>query len=213
MSISEQPKVGRPVTNSTGQLLDRLIQAGVDILNEQGADADLSVNQLAQRAKISKRTVYTVVAGKEELISHIMCRGIQTATSVLEQPVGTAAEARAVLGQFLKVWVAFACGPEAIGIYVMAIRERTRYPTIGAAYYRTRDVQGKQQLVAWMERMQAKHFIATDDPILTADLALTMAAAERQRVLALGVDVPLTPDQLDRRIEAALQFVFRETAA
>lgn len=201
------------MTNSVEQLLDRLIQAAVDILNEQGADADLSVNQLAQRAKISKRTVYTVIASKEELISHVMCRGIQTATSVLEQPVGTAADARAVLARFLKIWVAFACGPEAVGIYVMAIRERTRYPTIGAAYYRTRDEQGKQQLVAWMERMRAKHFIATDDPLLTADLALTMAAAERQRVLALGVDVPLTPEQLDRRVEATLQFVFREKAA
>ena len=213
MSISEQPKVGRPVTNSSGQLLDRLIQAGVDILNEQGADADLSVNQLAQRAKISKRTVYTVVAGKEELISHIMCRGIQTATSVLEQQVGTAVEARAVLEHFLRMWVAVACGPEAIGIYVMAIRERTRYPTIGAAYYRTREEQGKQQLVAWMKRMQAKHFIATDDPVLTADLALTISAAERQRVLALGVDAPFTPEQLERRVEAALEFVFRGTAA
>lgn len=209
----EPGKVGRPVTNSLEQLLDRLIQAAVDILNEQGADADLSVNQLAQRARISKRTVYTVVAGKEELISHIMRRGIQTATSVLEQPVDTAAEARALLARFLEVWVAFACGPEAIGIYVMAIRERSRYPTIGAAYYRTREQQGKQHLVAWMERMQKKDFIATDDPVLTADLALTMVAAERQRVLALGMDVPLTSEQLERRIEAALQFVFREKAA
>lgn len=209
---AQAPKVGQPVTNTPEQLLDRLIQAAIDILNEQAADADFSVTQVAQRAKVSKKTVYTVVASKEELIAHIIRRGAQVATTLLEMPVANATDARNVLSRFLKEWVAFACGPQAVGIYVMAIRERCRYPAIGAAYYRARNEQGLQQLVDWVERMQKKQFIATGDALMTADLALTMAAAERQRILALGMDEPFTPEQLDRRIEAILQFVFNEKA-
>lgn len=209
----QQPKAGRPVTNCPKELLDRLIQAANDILEEQAADADFSVSELAQRARISKRTVYTVVESKEELITHLIRRGIQVATTRLDAPVASAADARDVLACFLREWVAFVSGPQAVGIYVMAIRERSRYPAIGAAYYRAREEQGKQQLAAWMERMQQKGYIAAGDPSLMADLALIMAAAERQRNLALGLEVQITPEQTERRIEAILQFVFRHGPA
>ena len=212
MSNAERPKVGRPVSNTPEQLLDRLIQAAVDILNEQAADADLSVAQLAQRARVSKKTVYTAVASKEELIGHVIRHGAQVATTMLDTPVADAGAARHVLASFLKDWIGFACGPQAVGIYVMAIRERSRYPAIGAAYYRSRKEHGLQQLAAWLKRMQGKHFCPAGDPVMTADLVLTMASAERQRVLALGMDEPFPPEEQARRIDAILQFVFRETA-
>lgn len=207
----QQTKAGRPVTNTPDALLDRLIRSAIDILSEQAADAEFSVTEVARRAGISKRTVYTVVASKEELIAHVIGRGAGVVMPLLDLPVATAADARAVLGRFLEEWVAFVCGPLAVGIYVMAIRERCRYPAIGAAYYRARSDQGLQQLAAWLERMQGKGFIAEGDPVMTADLALTMAAAERQRILALGIDASFTPEQLERRIAAVLQFVFGAT--
>lgn len=204
----QHTKAGRPVTNTPDALLDRLIRAAIDILSEQAADAEFSVTEVARRAGISKRTVYTVVASKEELIAHVIGRGAGVVTPLLDLPVATAADARAVLARFLEEWVAFVCGPLAVGIYVMAIRERCRYPAIGAAYYQGRSDQGLQQLAAWIERMQRKGFIAGGDPVLTADLALTMAAAERQRMLALGIDAPVTAEQMERRIGAVLRFVF-----
>lgn len=213
MSKEERPKVGRPVTYTPDQMLDRLIGAAVDILNEQAADADFSVAQVAQRAKVSKRTVYTVISSKEELIGHIIRRGAQVATTMLDLPVANAADARVVLARFLEEWVNFACGPQAVGIYVMAIRERSRFPAIGEAYYLSRNEHGLKQVAAWLERMCRKNFCPAQDPAMTADLALTMAAAERQRILALGIDEPSSPQQLKERIDAILQFVFREPAA
>jgi AcrR family transcriptional regulator len=210
MTKPEQPKVGRPVSSTPEQLRERLVTAAVEILSEQAADADFSVAQLAQRAGVSKRTVYTAVAGKEELISHIIRRGAQLATTMLEPPVPDAAAARDVLARFLKAWAVFACGPQAVGVYVMSIRERSRFPAIGEAYYSSRDTHGLQPLAAWLERMQKKGFVPAGDAAMTADLALTMASAERQRILALGMDEPFTPEQLERRIDAILQFVFRE---
>jgi AcrR family transcriptional regulator len=212
MSTAERPKVGRPVSNTPEQLLERLIQSAVDILSEQAADADLSVAQLAQRAKVSKKTVYTVVASKEELIAHVIRHGAQVATTMLDMPVANAAGAREVLASFLKDWIRFACGPQAVGIYVMAIRERSRYPAIGAAYYRSRNEHGLQQLAAWLRRMHDKQFCPAEDAVMTADLVLTMASAERQRVLALGMDAPFTAEQEARRIDAILAFVFRAHA-
>jgi len=208
MSKEERPRVGRPALHTPEQLRDRLIQTAVEILNEQAADADFSVAQLAQRAGVSKKTVYTVVASKEELIADIIRHGAQVATTMLDTPVTDAAGARATLARFLQDWIHFACGPQAVGIYVMAIRERTRYPAIGAAYYRSRNEHGLQQLAAWLKRMDAKRFCVVGDPVMTADLALTMAAAERQRILALGIDAPFTPSQQEQRIEAIVHFIF-----
>lgn len=210
MSKPEKPKVGRPASYTPEQLLERLIQVAVDILSEQAADADLSMARLAQRAKVSKRTLYTAVEGKEELIAHIIRRGAQLATTMLEPPVTDASGAREVLSHFLHEWARFACGPQGVSIYVMSIRERSRFPGIGAAYYRSRTMHGLEPLAAWLQRMHAKQFIPATDALMTADLALTMASAERQRILALGMAEPFTPAQLSQRIDAIVEFVFQE---
>jgi AcrR family transcriptional regulator len=210
MIKEERPKVGRPATYTPEQVLERLIGAAVEILNEQAANADFSVAQVAQRAKVSKRTVYTVISTKEELIHHIIRHGAKVATTMLDLPVASAADARSVLARFLTEWAHFACGPQAVGIYVMAIRERSRFPAIGEAYYHSRSEHGLKQLAGWFERIGNKKFCPVQDPTLTADLALTMAAAERQRILALGIDRPYAPDELEARVRTIVQLVFRD---
>lgn len=213
MRSEERPKVGRPATYTPEQVLERLVGAAVELLNEQAANADFSVAQVAQRAKISKRTVYTVISSKEELIDHIIRRGARVATTLLELPVASAADARAVLARFLTEWANFACGPQAVGIYVMAIRERSRFPAIGEAYYHSRSEHGLKQLTSWFTRMGKKKFCPVEDPEITADLALTMAAAERQRILALGIDAPFGPAELEARVRAIVHLVFRDQVA
>lgn len=210
MSTIARPKVGRPPMHTPDQLLDRLITAAEEILNEQAADADFSVAQVAQRAKVSKRTFYTAIASKEELIAHIVRRGAQLATTLLEQPVTSAASAREVLARFLTEWVHFACSPQALGIYAMAVRERTRYPAIGLASYTSRTEHGMRQLAQWLKRMHGKKFLEAQDSELTADLLLTMAASERQRMLALGIASPMTDEQLLNRINLIMRLVFRD---
>lgn len=209
MNHPPRPRVGRPPTHTPEQLLDRLVQAAAELLDEQAADADFSVAQLAERAKVSKRTVYAAVSSKEELIGHIIARGAQVATTMLEPPVTSAAGARAVLASFLKEWVHFACSPQAVGIYVMAIRERSRFPAIGEAYYTSRTEHGLRQLAAWLKRMHGKRFLEAPDADLTAELLLAMAGSERQRVLALGMPAPLSGDLLEQRVAAILRLVFR----
>lgn len=200
-------KVGRPQVHTPYQLLERLVQAASDLLAEQGADADVSVAQIAARAKVSKRTVYTAIASKEELLAEVIRRDVETATAMLDAPVASAADARAVLARFLTLWNGVACGPSAVGILVLAIRERSRYPAIGAAYHRSRTEHGFQKLAGWLGRMDAKKYMPVPDPDLTAEFLLTMVASERQRKLALGIDAPLSAGELDARVNAILQFL------
>lgn len=205
-------KPGRPAIHTPAQILDRLIDAATAMLDEQGADVELSMAQVAKRAGLSKRTVYTVIASKEELISHIVRRGAASVTAILAQAVPDPASARDVLSRFLHQWEAFACGPRAVGIYVMAIRERSRYAAIGAAYYRSRNEHGLQQLTAWLARMRAKRYFHIEDPAMTAEFALTMVASERQRMLALGMEATQTPDQLARRVAAVVRLLLPESS-
>jgi AcrR family transcriptional regulator len=206
-------KLGRPPIHTPAQVLDRLIDAARAMLDEQGADVELSMAQVAKRAGLSKRTVYTVIASKEELISHIVRRGAASVTAILAQAVPDPASARDVLSRFLHQWEAFACGPRAVGIYVMAIRERSRYAGIGAAYYQSRNEHGLQQLTAWLARMRAKRHFHIEDPAMTAEFALAMVASERQRMLALGMEAPQTPDQLARRVAAVVRLLLPESSS
>ncbi len=205
--MEAKTKVGRPQLHTPDQLLERLVQAASDLLSEQGADADVSVAQIAARAKVSKRTVYTAIASKEELLAQVIRRDVESVTVMLDAPVTSAADARSVLARFLTLWAGIACGPSAVGIYVLAIRERSRYPAIGAAYQRSRAEHGLQKLAGWLARMDAKKYMLVPDPDMTAEFVLSMVASERQRKLALGIDAPLSHGELDARVNAILQLV------
>lgn len=206
-ATASRARVGRPVAHTPEQLLERLVQAAVDLLDEQGADADVSVAQIAARAKLSKRTVYTAIASKEELIAHVIRQNVAAVTELLDAPVASSSAARSMLAQFLTQWAVMACKPGAIGVFVMAIRERNRYPAIGVAYQRARSENGLERLAAWLARMDAKQFLAIPDPGLTAEFLITLVVAERQRKLALGLDAPLSDAELAERVAAILRMV------
>jgi len=195
---------GRPLAYTPDELLDRLVQAVIDLLAEQGADADISVARIAARAKVSKRTVYTAIESKEELIGQVIRRGAQLVTGMLDSPVNSGDAARALLARFLAEWTERACGPTAVGIFVMAICERSRYPAIGAAYQAARHDYGFQKLADWLARMDVEGWLTVPDPALRAEFLLTLATSERQRALALGLDAPLGVAEQAGRIDAIM---------
>lgn len=205
--VSNRPRVGRPAAHTTEQLRERLVQAAVELLDEGGADADVSVAQIAARAKLSKRTVYTVISSKEELIGHVIRHNVSSVTEILEAPVASREAAHAMLARFLTEWATMACGPGAVGAFVMAIRECSRYPAIGVAYQRSRSEYGVEKLAGWLARMHAKQFIYAPDPAMTAEFVVTMVVAERQRKLALGLDAPLSDAELAARVAAIVSLV------
>ena len=205
------PKRGRPATTTPAQVLDKLLRAATDILGEQTIDADFSMAQIAQRAGMSKRTVYTAVQGKEMLIAHLISRNTLKAITVLDTPVPDAAGARDVLQRFLSLWATLALAPVAVGIYTMAVRERSRYPELGLMYYRSGTQHGQDQLTQWLAGMAAQGFLQCDDPALTADLLMAMITAE-QRTLALGILRTADPARIARRIGAILALVFGTAA-
>ena len=136
MKIPEKPRVGRPPAYTPEQLLARLVQAAIDLLAEQGADADVSVAQIAARAKVSKKTVYMAIASKEELISHVIRHNVEAVAGPVDRAEWRTRRRHAPRSRvFLAEWEQMACGSTAVGIYVMAIRERSRYPAIGASYF------------------------------------------------------------------------------
>ena len=205
--VKKTPKIGRPVTSTPEQQLAKLIEAAIDILNEQTIDADFSMAQIALRAGISKRTVYTLVSSKEELVSHILKRNIVKTTDVLEADVGNAADARSLLTRFLIAWAEVAIAPLTVGLFVMAIRERSRFPSIGTAYYQAGKLNGVAQLSRWLKRMRERKLLVMDDPLLVADLLLSTTASEPQRALALGVPTTLKTKDFEKRIAAIVTLI------
>ena len=202
----ERPKRGRPPASTPDQVLDKLLRAATDILVEQTADADFSMAQIALRAGVSKRTVYTVVPGKEMLIAHLISRNTTSALTILDTPVPDAAAARAVLARFLTQWATLALAPLAVGIYAMAVREHSRYPDIGRMYYHSGAEAGQRELGLWLQRMHGAGRLHCADPDLTADLLLSMAAAE-QRLLALGIQRATGPAAIAHRVAGAVTLV------
>jgi AcrR family transcriptional regulator len=200
-------RIGRPQEHTPAALLARLIQAATDILGEQAIDAGFTMSQVALCAGMSKRTVYTVVSGKEELVAHVIRNDVLVATDVLHEPVTDHDAAVRVLTRFLLAWFRRATAPLSVGLFAMAIRERVRFPDIGVAYYRAGKLNGVAQLGAWLTRMHAAGHLIVADPPLVADVLLSLLASEPQRALALGVDADLGDEAMKQRIARVISLV------
>jgi TetR/AcrR family transcriptional regulator, mexJK operon transcriptional repressor len=205
---TRRTRAGRPPSSTPEQQLTKLIGAAIGILGVQTIDADFSMTQIALRAGISKRTVYTLVSSKEELVSHILTNNIVPTTNVLDTPVTDSTSARAVLTRFLVAWALVAVSPLTVGLFVMAIRERSRFPAIGTSYYRSGKQNGIAQLSRWLKRMHEQKFLIVHDSLLVADVLLSTTASEPQRALALGVPAALKPKDLEKRIAAIVALIF-----
>lgn len=200
-------RTGRPQESTPDELLARLIKAATDILGEQDIDADFSMSQIALRAAMSKRTVYTVVASKEELVSHVIRNDVMAVIDVLHEPVASRDEAEQLLAKFLLAWSKRATAPLNVGLFTMAIRERARFPGIGVAYYHAGKLNGVAQLGAWLLATRDAGHLALKDPLLVADVLLSLLAAEPQRALALGMKNDLGDDHVRQRIANVIRLV------
>src|SRR5204863_7331794 len=135
MSLQSEPDTrgqarghgGRPSRLESAQLSDRILDVATALFLNDGFGAT-SIEAVAKRAGISKRTLYHRFSGKEMLFEAVVRRLIERwtppfDTALLEAP-SLAEGLRQAAGHMLKV----ALTPEALALHRMVIAEARRFP-------------------------------------------------------------------------------------
>jgi len=187
---------GRPSKADAERLADRIVDAATELFFTLGYGAT-TIEAVAQRARISKRTFYHRFEDKSALFSAVVHRTIERLRPPADVPLLDGTSLPEILRGLAVLILRAALSPPAISLHRLIVAESRRFPKLAAVV----DNQGASEeairLIAGVLEADARAGNLTlDNPTFAAQQFLHMVIAMPQR-RAMGLGTAMTPAELE----------------
>jgi TetR/AcrR family transcriptional regulator, mexJK operon transcriptional repressor len=187
---------GRPSHAAALELRDRILKVATELFLTEGYGST-SIEAVATRAGISKRTFYYRFEDKAALFAAVVHRIIEQIRPPPGVPLLEGATLQEILRRLAGLILRAALAPQAIALHRLIIAESVRFPHLARALY---DEGGTQEAIALIVDLLSREL---REPRLTVELRSFAAAQFLHMVVALpqrrimGLGVPMTPSELE----------------
>lgn len=198
---------GRPRDTAKDEAI--LLAAG-DLFMEHGYEA-VSVDAVAQKAAVSKATIYARYADKEALFRAVLtheCERVVAPSSFIPDPD---LSLRDVLIMLAERFLGLVTGEKAMGMHRVLVAESVRAPRVSELFYETAVETLKNRFADWLRAQTDAGRLAVHDPAGAAWRFLGAVKGEAHLRAALGLP-PVPPDRLRTHIEACADEFIRAHA-
>jgi TetR/AcrR family transcriptional repressor of mexJK operon len=177
---------GRPSRVESAQLSDRILDVATMLFLGDGFGAT-SIEAVAKRAGISKRTFYHRFHSKEELFEAVVRRLIGRWTPPFDMAVLDGPDLAEVLRRVGGYMLDVALTPQALSLHRIMIAEGQRFPTLARILYEHGMAAGTERIAREFERRTASGEFAGIEPRFAAEqFIMMMVTGPRRRALGLG---------------------------
>jgi TetR/AcrR family transcriptional repressor of mexJK operon len=187
---------GRPSKAAAEQLAGRIVDAGSELFFSLGYGAT-TIDAVAQRAGISKRTFYDRYDGKSALLSAVVHRTIERMRPPADVPLLRGNSLEEILRGLAGLILRAALSPPAIALHRLIVAESGRFPDLAAVMSREGATEEAIRLIADLlkrEKRVSKHVLK--NPAFAANQFLHMLIAVPQR-RALGIGTAMTVGEVE----------------
>lgn len=202
---------GRPRELSQTERRRRLVDAAERVFLDQGYGAT-SMDDIADRASMSKKTLYQVFATKEALFTAVMSDRLASLITAFESEQERK-PSRRVLEDYLMQVALLVLSPGVIGMHRVLIAEAWRTPELAQTFHRECPGRGKAILVRWLAKLCAEEGLTLEDPEEAAGMLFGMAIGELHMKLLMGAMRPPSKAAIVRRVRRALDIFLKGAAA
>lgn len=189
---------GRPSRLESARLSDRILDVATALFLGDGFGAT-SIEAVAKRAGISKRTFYHRFSGKEMLFEAVVRRMIERWMPPFDAALLEAPSLAIALSRSAEHILKIALTPEALALHRMVIAEARRFPGLARILHELGAAAGIERIAREFERRMAAGEMRPMDSRFAAEEFILMVVTGPQR-RALGLGVPLGPAELTRWI-------------
>jgi len=187
---------GRPSKADAEQLADRIVDAATELFFTLGYGAT-TIEAVAQRARISKRTFYHRFENKSVLFSAVVHRTIERMRPAADVPLLHGANLAEILRGLADLILRAALSPPAIELHRLIVAESSRFPDLVAIVAKEGASEEAVRLIAGvLEREARSGNLQLDNATFAAQQFLYMVTALPQR-RAMGLGTPMTPAEVD----------------
>lgn len=201
------PKRGRPVDPAKRAAI---LETARDLFFEHGYGVGLEM--IAARAGVSRQTIYNLFESKDDLFAAIVQESSGQITAALAEltPDATPRDVLTALGvSFLSKILS----DRAVQFQRLLIGSSASFPTLGPTFYANGPGRGLARLAAYLDRETTNHRLAVSDPVLAAEQFFGMLMGHRSMRRTLRIDGELPPEEIRRRVDAAVSAFLRAYAA
>jgi len=187
---------GRPSKADAEQLAHRILDAATELFFTLGYGAT-SIEAVAQRARISKRTFYHRFENKAAVFSAVVHRTIEGLRPPADAPLLHGANLPEILHGLAVLILRAALSPPAIALHRLVVAESSRFPDLATVVTRQGASEEANRLIAAvLEREAHAGNLTLDNSTFAAQQFLHMVIALPQR-RALGLGTPMTSGEVD----------------
>jgi TetR/AcrR family transcriptional regulator, mexJK operon transcriptional repressor len=193
-----QRRVGRPPRRQAEQIREQILDVATPLFLSEGYGAT-SIEEVAKRVRMSKRTLYSRFRDKAELFGAVVHRLVER----LRPPNATPEQffeggsLETILERLARLILRAALSPSALALHRVIVSEATRFPELAEAVNQegTRR-EAIHRIAALLEREASAGGLSPAEAEFAAEQFLHMLVAGPQR-RALGLGTPMTVEALD----------------
>jgi AcrR family transcriptional regulator len=187
---------GRPSRVEAEQLGERILDAATALFFTAGYGAT-TIEAVAKRARISKRTFYHRFDDKPALFSAVVHRTIDRLRPAPQVPLLDGANLQDVLQHLARLILAAALSAPGIALHRLIVAESARFPMLAAVVNEQGGTEEAIALIAGvLDRESQTGRLTLDAPVFAAQQFLHMVISWPQR-RAMGLGKPMTSVELD----------------
>ena len=190
---------------------EQIVAAGRDVFLELGYAA-ASMDLVAQRARVSKTTLYTRFPSKGELYTAVISAECDRRGMRFQPDEFDDLPLRDILLRVGERFVALLWSEEAIRVYQSVLGEALRMPEAARLYFQAGPERGMATFVALFERLAARGVIAVDDPAFAATQFLAAMQGGAHCALVVGMCPPPSEDERRAFVTKAVDLFIRGIA-
>jgi TetR/AcrR family transcriptional repressor of mexJK operon len=171
-----------------------------------------SVDDIAALAHVSKQTVYTHFADKEQLFAELVRGNISRVDAFLESVTAGLGETDSLqdaLRAFARQHVRTVLLPEAVQLRRLVIGEAGRFPELARDYFERVPQRVIAALAEQLRRLAERRMLRMEDPVLAANHLAWLILGPPLDAAIFGAQTETAPDDLDRVADAAVDVFLR----
>ncbi len=206
LAVEPRPAMrGRPRLFDEATRREILVAAAEHVFVDEGYGA-ASMDDIARRAGMSKKTIYQVFETKHDLFAAVIeSRKAELAAMIEGEGSDAARPPDEVLRGFLRRIAGFVLAPRQAALYRLAVAESQRAPELANAFYREGSTKACSPLTQWLALQHECGVLDIPDPASAAKMLFHMAVAELQMRLLIGDCREPDGRTIDERVDYAVR--------
>lgn len=198
-------KGGRPASGTLEQRLEQLLEDSTQVFVQHGYGST-SMDLIARKAHVAKRTIYQHFGGKEQLFGAVVRHRINSLYTLFPEIEKTTKSVEQVLTTFAHELLIVVLAPDSINLERIVIGEANRFPGLAKQFYDNGPKQVTATLAQYLTLHKQRKTLQLNDPEVASRQFFSLVLGEFQRQALLDIDQPYSTEQINHHVDEVVRF-------